>query len=450
MARQKRNQTLRFRVGRSTAAAMLAVAFALGIAMTPAAHAQTFTVLHNFTDGVDGEFPYSGLTMDRAGKLYGTTQSDSGGGGTVFRLTRQGGGWVFTPLYHFTGNGTGAWPEARVVFGPDGTLYGTTQKAGGNYLNVIYNLRPPPTACSSALCSWTETVLYGFTGFDGYNLDYGDLAFDQQGDFYGTAELQGDGCAGGQSDVRSDKLDRIPSAACSSGSGPGCGGPMGNVYKMTRGAGGWTRKAVYSFNGYPDGGQPMSGVILDSAGNVYGTAASGGANYGGVIFQMTPGSSCFQENVLYTFTGGDDGIYPVAGLTWDAAGNLYGATSQRGAAGGGTIFELTPSSGGWTFHLLYSLSGSGSFPGPLRNLALDAAGNVYGTTYAGGAYGYGSVFKLTLGKGTWAYTVLHDFTNGNDGAYPYSNIVFDANGNLYGTASQGGTDNFGVIWEITP
>jgi len=111
---------------------------------------------------------------------------------------------------------------------------------------------------------------------------------------------------------------------------------------------------------------------------------------------------------------------------------------------------LTPSSGGWTFQLLYSLSGSGNFPGPVRNLSLDAAGNVYGTTYAGGAYGYGSVFKLTPGNGTWTYTALHDFTNANDGAYPDSNVLIDGDGNLYGTASKGGTNGLGVVWEITP
>jgi uncharacterized repeat protein (TIGR03803 family) len=431
---------------------MFALVVVLSLGAGQLAQAQTFTVLHTFTGGADGKFPYSGLTIDRAGRFYGTTQSDTSGGGTVFRLARQGSGWVFAPLYHFHGNGSGAWPEARVVFGPDGTLYGTTQE-GGNNSGVVYNLRPPPTACPSFLCAWTETVLYEFTDFDGYDLDYGDLAFDQQGDLYGTTEFQGDGCYGGESssnDGGYGKLGKHMRSLACSGLGPDCGGAYGNVYRMTPGAGGWNRTAVYTFTGLGDGGQPTSGVILDPSGNLYGTASWAGAGYDGLVFQMVPGIACYQENILYAFTGGSDGKYPVAGLVRDAAGNLYGATSQLGSAGGGTVFELTPSNGGWTFHLLYSLSGSGSSPGPLRNLSLDAAGDVYGTTYAGGAYGYGSIFKLTPGNGTWTYTSLHDFTNGNDGAYPYSNVVFDANGNLYGTASQGGANNFGVVWEITP
>ncbi len=426
-------------------AALATVVLALAGFLTPAAQAQTFNVLHAFTDGADGALPYSGLTMDRAGRLYGTTLTDSTGGGTVFRLTQKDSSWVFAPLYHFTGNGNGAWPEARVVFGPDGTLYGTTQKAGGAYFDVVYNLRPSASACTSALCAWSETALYKFSGTDGYNLDYGDLIFDPDGNLYGTAEVNGDDCYGGAPGGHRP--------ACERGD-PGCGGPYGNVYKLTASAGGWTRTAVYSFTQSYDGAQPASGVIRDAAGNLYGTAMTCGGGPGcpgaGTVFQLTPAGSCFQEHTLYTFTNGADGGIPVASLIADAAGNFYGATSVGGSGGGGTVFELTPSNGGWTFQLLYSFTGSGNTPGHLRNLALDAAGNLYGTTYSGGAYGLGSVFKLTPGNGVWTYTSLHDFTNGNDGSHPYSNVVVDANGNLYGTASAGGQNNYGDVWEITP
>ena len=380
MAHSERYQYLVCRTGQGIAAGTLASAIVLSLILTATslAGAQTFTVLHTFTGGADGATPYSGLTIDRAGGLYGTTKSDAHGEGTVFSLTPRGSSWIFAPLYHFAGNGNGAWPEARVVFGPDGSLYGTTQMAGGSYINVVYNLRPPATACASVFCAWTETVLYRFNGFDGYNLDYGDLLFDQQGDFYGTAEEQGDGCYGGQSSSTGEISGRVNKRAtpaeCSDRNGPPCGGPAGNVYKMTRGNGGWTRTAVYSFMGFPDGGQPASGVIADAAGNLYGTASSGGelTTGAGTVFQLTPGVSCYQNLTLYSFSNGADGRYPVAGLVSDASGNLYGATSAGGANGGGTVFQLTPSGGGWTFHLLYSLTGSGDLPGPFRSLALDS------------------------------------------------------------------------------
>ena len=149
------------------------------------------------------------------------------------------------------------------------------------------------------------------------------------------------------------------------------------------------------------------------------------------------------------FRSGND---PWAGLIIDPSGNLYGTTTGGGSGSGGTVFELTPANVGWTFKTLYSFSGNGG--GPSDKLVMDAAGNLYGTTYIDGAYGYGTVFKLTPSNGGWTYTSLHDFTGGSDGANPISSLVFDANGNLYGTASQGGTGNCpggcGVVFEITP
>jgi len=138
----------------------------------------------------------------------------------------------------------------------------------------------------------------------------------------------------------------------------------------------------------------------------------------------------------------------------DQAGNLYGATATGGSGGGGTVYELSPSGGGWTFSLLYSFTGQGYDPGPSDTLTLDAAGNLYGTTYGGGAFGYGAVFKLTHNGGSWMFTDLHDFTSGSDGANPVGGVTFDANGNLYGTASQGAGGacplGCGVVWKITP
>jgi len=131
-------------------------------------------------------------------------------------------------------------------------------------------------------------------------------------------------------------------------------------------------------------------------------------------------------------------------------GNLYGTTLTSGSGGGGTVFELTSTNNGWIFNTLYGFQGGGYYPGSWGKLLMDTAGNLYGTTYGDGLYGAGSAFKLTPSNGAWTYTSLHDFTGGSDGGNPISNLVLDANGNLYGTASYGGPYNAGVVFEITP
>jgi uncharacterized repeat protein (TIGR03803 family) len=162
--------------------------------------------------------------------------------------------------------------------------------------------------------------------------------------------------------------------------------------------------------------QPSAGVTLDKTGNIYATAEGG--TWGGV-FELTPSAGGWLYSELYTFHGGADGANPFAGLIFEEAGNLYGATTFKGSNGGGTVFELTPSNGGWTFSTLYSFAGvCCDLVGPWANLVMDAGGSLYGTTNEGGAYGYGVVFKLTPGGGGWSYTSLRDFTGGDDGAFP--------------------------------
>jgi hypothetical protein len=168
------------------------------------AQAQTFTVLHNFTGGLDGSSPYAGLSMDGGGNLYGTTSAGGTGYGAVFELSRKGSGWVFHPLYSFAGGTDGEGPVARVIMGPNGTLYGTTYAGGvpgcsGGYgCGTVFNLRPSPIVCRAVLCSWVETVLYSFNGdSDGANPLLGDIVFDQSGNLYGTTENGGGvGCSG--------------------------------------------------------------------------------------------------------------------------------------------------------------------------------------------------------------------------------------------------------------
>ncbi len=193
-------------------------------------HAQTWTWLHSFT-GPDGSAPQAGVTMDAAGNLYGTTsEGGAHNQGTVFKLTRRGSSWTLTTLYSFSGP-DGSAPYARVLLGPDGSLYGTTYYGGSAGYGTVYRLQPPAGFCRSVQCSWTETVLYSFQGGGGGEYPvYGDLAFDQEGNIYGTA-------AGGSG-------------------GGNCQGGCGVVYKLTRSGGSWTFGVLYPFQGGDDGLDP--------------------------------------------------------------------------------------------------------------------------------------------------------------------------------------------------
>ena len=395
-------------MGGFTTAALVSVFSAF---LTLAAHAQTFTVLHNFAGGQDGANPFAGLTMDGGGNFYGTTfyggnkQGDEGNG-TVFKLAHKGSGWTFTPLYVFQGGADGAHPDARVAFGPGGLLYGTTVYGGTgqNGAGTVFNLRPPPRACTAALCPWTETVMYNFgsSSYDGF--DARDVIFDSAGNLYGTTSQ------GGYNGI-------------------------GIVYELTPSDGYSTENILFNYFG--GSGETSAGVILDPDGNLYGTTYQD-------IYELT--SPGWRWQVLHQISGN------FSGLMRDSAGNLYGGNIY------GDIYELSPSSGGWSFTTLYTLPGGG--PGPGADLTMDASGNLYGTTYSGGAYGSGSVFKLAPSSGGWIYTSLHDFCAAGypclDGCYPESNVVLDTKGNLYGTASacgpygDGGQYSYGLVWEITP
>jgi uncharacterized repeat protein (TIGR03803 family) len=367
--------------------------------------------------------------MDQVGNLYGTACGNdcgtAGNAGTVFRLSKNGSGWIFNPLYIFAGGNNGANPHAGVVLGPHNILYGTTPYVGGSgcgsSCGTVFSLKPLPSACKSALCFWAETVLYGFTGgTDGAAPAFGDVVFDGAGDLYGTTQFGGTFSSG-------------------------------TVFELTPSGSGWKENILYSFTGGSDGGFPYAGVILDKAGNLYGTASSGGANGVGTVFELTPSGSGWTANTLYSFTDSSDGGYPYGGLTFDQSGALYGATISGGQAGGGTVFKLTPSGDTWTYSLVYSFNGpGGAYCGPTANLITDGAGNLYGTTLCDGGFGKGSVFKLTPSGGNWTYISLHDFGGFSDGANPVGPVMLDANGNLYGTAAYAGGSGLGVAFEITP
>ena len=426
MEHRGKRQSIRFAITLRSAALAIAVLFALTAFVTQSAQAQTFTVLYDFT-GTCGANPEAGLTMDGAGHLFGTTNSGGtkGGFGSVFELApaKKGGGFVCNLLHAFSGGSVGSTdgggPASRAVFGPNGTLYGSTTFGGNANTGVVYNLGPVSRFSK-------ETILYTFTGGNDGDRPSGDLLFDQTGNIYGTT---------------------------------GRGGATSNgvVFELTPSGNGFTEDVLYTFTGGNDGGTPLSSVISDAAGNLYGTANSGGAFGFGTVFELTGSGPSRTEQTLYSFQNGSDGASPVGGLIFDALGNLYGTTSSGGAGGGGTVFKLTPSGGGsFTFTLLFSFTNSTLLTGtgPQATLTMDAAGNIYGTTSRDGAFAQGSVFKLTPSGGGYTFTSLHDFTGGTtDGGVPLGNVILDAAGNLFGTTSiGGGTVGFelGVIFEITP
>ncbi len=284
----------------------------LMIFSTPSAQAQTFQVIHSFTGGPDGGEPASHLITDTAGNLYGTTLYGGAGVGVVFKRSKQGSAWVLAGSYEFQGAGE---PLAAVIFGPDGSLYGTTSGLGGNGCGTVYRLRPPAQTSPNSMSDWSATVLYSFLGgSDGCTPYSGNLTFDQSGNIYGTTY------GGGQYNA-------------------------GTVYSLTPSNGGWTESLLYTFMGGSDGLNPESGVIFDPAGNLYGTTSGGGLYYSyGTVFQLTPSVNGWTKKTLYRFRSGNDGANPVGGLFLDQSGNVYGTTINGGHDNfGSTFFKLTPS-----------------------------------------------------------------------------------------------------------
>ena len=435
-------------IGRKVTLAVFAVVLSCVLtSVSVPSHAQTLTVLHNFTGGADGAYPYAGVVIDRGGNLYGTTNAggytgagctEGPGCGTIFKLTHAQPSWILTPLYTFKGyeNLDGQNPFSRVVFGPDGALYGTTSAGGSGLGGTVYRVTPQPSGCNATRCPWRETLLYNFLGGnDGAGPLFADLTFDAAGSIYGTTEGGGGGTCNDLS---------------------GCG----TVYKLTHSGGSWPESVLYRFSQMTvPGFWPYPGVILDNGGNLYGATT-----FGSTVFELSPSGGNWIPATLTSFPDFNvDGGTPQGGLISDSAGNLYGTTGVGGPNGGGTVFELVRSGNQWTLNTLYNFSYTGdccvsSGPGPTSTLVMDASGNLYGTTMMEGAFSEGSVFKLTQSNGNWSMTSLHDFTGGADGGQPLGQVILGPDGTVYGTTTIGGSSigscyqgkGCGVVFAITP
>ena len=367
--------------------------------MAPATNggAWTYNVLYAFTmQNGDGAFPGSGLVLDAAGNLYGTT---SGGGsnigicqyygcGTVFELSpNSSGGWTETVLYAFKGGTDGQNPEGSLILDRNAALYGTTVVGGDSSsctdCGTVFRLAPPSVPGGA----WTEQVLHRFNNFSGgFWPEAGVVAADKSGALYGTTNEGGQG-----------------SNYCSDG--------CGVVFKLappSKPGGTWTKTVIYRFTGEGDGGQPYAGVTFDRLGNLYGTTNTGHSNEG-AVYKLTPpaeNSGAWTETTLYTCATDAGPEYSTAGVIFDKAGNVYATSESGGLRGLGDVFRLKPPAtkgGPWTETTLYTFKGGKDGRWPYAGLVFGKDGALYGSTLQGGGgkcsngahdFGCGTVFRL--------------------------------------------------------
>jgi uncharacterized repeat protein (TIGR03803 family) len=355
--------------------------------------ADTLKTLHTFTGGADGSVPHGGLIQATNGDYYGTTESGGGSDlGTVFSITGAG---TLSTIYNFGGTGNGANPEAGLIQGSDGFLYGTTYSGGTSNAGTVFKV-----GTTGAL-----TTLHSFSGgSDGGNPQAG-IVQGSDTNYYGTT----------------------------SGGGASGDGTIFAVFPSGEFI------SVYDFTGGTDGANPKAALIQGSDGFLYGTAYGGGTSNFGTVFRYSLGSGL---TYLYNFTGGEDGANPQGVLAEDVNSNFYG-TTYGGAAGYGTVFRFSTTTGRldvlWVF-------GDGSDGGnPEAGLILADDGNLYGTTSTGGNGGAGTVFKITKGG---ALTTLYNITGGKDGAVPLAGLLQASSTNFLGTTSAAGGDSLGTVFSL--
>jgi uncharacterized repeat protein (TIGR03803 family) len=334
--------------------------------LSPTPTGWVHTVLYSFTSGADGGEPYKGVTIDREGNLYGTavtggSGSCEGGCGVVYKLTNSGGTWTQTVIHAFTGGNDGFGPGARVTVDSSRNVYGMAPTGGAYGLGTIYKIRQEHNG------PWSFRVIHAFTGgADGASGSAGRMIL-RQGRLYGAAT------AGG-----------------TYGSGV--------VFELTpRGIGEWNFRTIYSFRGQPDGSFPYGALLFDRLGNIYGTTYYGGANGIGAVYELSPRTTIgeWNESVLYSFQEGSDGNSPISNLVADNVGNLYGTTSE-GGLGSGTIFKLSPvGSGQWIETVVHPFEGPPDGGFAYNGMVVDRFGNFYGATVHGGDDDDGAIYKFT-------------------------------------------------------
>ena len=360
--------------------------------------------------------------MDRGGNLYGPIGLFSTGG--VFRISQKGSGWILNSLVALEP------PVSRLVFGPDGALYGTTYYGGighcqeGGPCGTVFKLQPPPRTCPAVSCPWIETVLYQFTGgSDGGNPN-SEVIFDRAGNLYGVTIHGG-----------------------STGCTLGCG----VVYELTPSGNTWTESVISGFFGGAAGNYPSGGLVMDAAGDLFGVVSEGGLHNSGLLYELTPENGGWRQTNLYLFQSGN-GSDPIGTLAMDSVGSLYGVTETGGSSGYGVVYELSqPQQFIWDYNVLYTFS----LPNNSGGLTIDSLGELIGTTAEGGANGLGYLYKLAFSAGQWTQTHLHDFST-TDGYDANGNVIIDANGNIFGSSLSGGAYydfcdfGCGTVWEFTP
>jgi uncharacterized repeat protein (TIGR03803 family) len=426
------------------------------------------TVLLTFVNKSDGSLPFGGLTIDAKGNLYGTTDLGGSGAtaeGTVFKLTpKASGGFTFQTIHTFLqGEGDGGNPAGSVVLDAAGNIYGTTSNGQIGGCGIVYELSPTKSG------TWKETILHKFRGNkDGCNSS-GFVIFDEAGNLFGATASGGGG---------------LNNTFCNNG--------CGTVFELTKLANGkFTEKVIHRFTGEnADGRNPLGGLVFDKSGNLWGTTQVGGHSQSstcsadrlcGTVFELTPNANgTWTESTLFSFSDNSTGFNPVTNLVIDDEGNLYGTTVNGGPSLQGLVFKLTPEGNGKVTESIVHDFGSGGCctdgVHPFNGLTIDAAGSLYGAVQGGGGTttvctggdvdtGCGIVYKLTpnASKTRWEETILYAFFGKSDGATPLDDhVAVDANGNVFGSASEGGDvgvhehcagdmpGGCGVVFEVQP
>lgn len=335
--------------------------------LSPSESGWVHRVLYSFTGGADGGEPYKGVTLDAHGNLYGTAVTGGsglgceGGCGVVYTLTKSNKSWKQKVIYAFNGGDDGSGPGSGVTFDRNGNLYGMTPTGGAYGLGVIYQLKPDLNG------NWNFNVVHTFTGgADGGSGSAGRLILDKVGNLYGVATTGG-----------------------VNGSGV--------VFRLMNAASGiWSLQTLYAFKGQPDAGFPYGGLMFDSLGNLYGTTYYDGENGLGAVYEVSSNHGVWSERVLYSFKGGSDGTGPLSNLVSDNAGNLYGTTSEGGAGCScGVIFKLAPGMGGnWTESIAYRFRGAPDGAFVYNGMVPGTAGKFYGATVHGGLSDDGTIYEF--------------------------------------------------------